>query len=173
MIRRPPRSTLFPYTTLFRSSLDDWRHSRSPNRQRQCPIWDTLLGAGGSVLGRADLVALALHAAVDHVPVVAVGRPDGESRGTEALATADLEVAIELGRGRVAALVDIARRGATGQRQQEHGRERGPHRPCMASRHAWASARPRSRAFAMPSVSKSSGRSMSGADGVRSCTSTS
>src|SRR3989441_13034034 len=36
-------------------SLDDWRHSRSPNRQRQCPIWDTLLGAGGSVLGRADL----------------------------------------------------------------------------------------------------------------------
>src|SRR2546430_7825791 len=26
MIRRPPRSTLFPYTTLFRS-----RHQRSPN----------------------------------------------------------------------------------------------------------------------------------------------
>src|SRR5690349_24003023 len=26
MIRRPPRSTLFPYTTLFRScSCDDWR----------------------------------------------------------------------------------------------------------------------------------------------------
>src|SRR5687767_15647288 len=24
MIRRPPRSTLFPYTTLFRSSIDDW-----------------------------------------------------------------------------------------------------------------------------------------------------
>src|SRR3712207_8463940 len=27
MIRRPPRSTLFPYTTLFRSQLDA-RHSR-------------------------------------------------------------------------------------------------------------------------------------------------
>src|SRR5256886_12329901 len=27
MIRRPPRSTLFPYTTLFRSSLDALRHS--------------------------------------------------------------------------------------------------------------------------------------------------
>src|SRR5256886_8122364 len=27
MIRRPPRSTLFPYTTLFRS-LDDPRHGR-------------------------------------------------------------------------------------------------------------------------------------------------
>src|SRR2546422_7209767 len=24
MIRRPPRSTLFPYTTLFRSGLEDW-----------------------------------------------------------------------------------------------------------------------------------------------------
>src|SRR3712207_9443730 len=24
MIRRPPRSTLFPYTTLFRSSLQNW-----------------------------------------------------------------------------------------------------------------------------------------------------
>src|SRR5690349_22210486 len=30
MIRRPPRSTLFPYTTLFRSSgcLHDFRHKR-------------------------------------------------------------------------------------------------------------------------------------------------
>src|SRR5687767_15529371 len=25
MIRRPPRSTLFPYTTLFRSDSDAWR----------------------------------------------------------------------------------------------------------------------------------------------------
>src|SRR5258706_8581288 len=28
MIRRPPRSTLFPYTTLFRSSWRSWRHSQ-------------------------------------------------------------------------------------------------------------------------------------------------
>src|SRR2546430_8372019 len=26
MIRRPPRSTLFPYTTLFRSLVDEHRH---------------------------------------------------------------------------------------------------------------------------------------------------
>src|SRR2546430_8734458 len=26
MIRRPPRSTLFPYTTLFRSQRGDWHH---------------------------------------------------------------------------------------------------------------------------------------------------
>ena len=29
MIRRPPRSTLFPYTTLFRSMMPAWRHCRS------------------------------------------------------------------------------------------------------------------------------------------------
>src|ERR1039457_4956940 len=28
MIRRPPRSTLFPYTTLFRSNPAVWRHCR-------------------------------------------------------------------------------------------------------------------------------------------------
>src|SRR5690348_17908224 len=28
MIRRPPRSTLFPYTTLFRSSIDWFWHTR-------------------------------------------------------------------------------------------------------------------------------------------------
>src|SRR2546426_5834362 len=33
MIRRPPRSTLFPYTTLFRSS------SRSSRRSRTSPRW--------------------------------------------------------------------------------------------------------------------------------------
>src|SRR3712207_4927039 len=35
MIRRPPRSTLFPYTTLFRSCFNEWRYSSllpSPNR---------------------------------------------------------------------------------------------------------------------------------------------
>src|SRR5687768_18090519 len=29
MIRRPPRSTLFPYTTLFRSAGADGQHARS------------------------------------------------------------------------------------------------------------------------------------------------
>src|SRR3712207_7940988 len=28
MIRRPPRSTLFPYTTLFRSLTTDWTQAR-------------------------------------------------------------------------------------------------------------------------------------------------
>src|SRR3712207_8484031 len=33
MIRRPPRSTLFPYTTLFRSSASS-RHDASPTGER-------------------------------------------------------------------------------------------------------------------------------------------
>src|SRR2546427_9156932 len=32
MIRRPPRSTLFPYTTLFRSSMDTLRSRLLQNR---------------------------------------------------------------------------------------------------------------------------------------------
>src|SRR5256885_5680529 len=37
MIRRPPRSTLFPYTTLFRSSVLHWSHSALPERTfRRC-----------------------------------------------------------------------------------------------------------------------------------------
>src|SRR2546425_3197205 len=35
MIRRPPRSTLFPYTTLFRS--DSWRRFASTCRWRRPP----------------------------------------------------------------------------------------------------------------------------------------
>src|SRR5256885_12276847 len=30
MIRRPPRSTLFPYTTLFRSPAAAWGHGQQP-----------------------------------------------------------------------------------------------------------------------------------------------
>src|SRR2546426_12388644 len=32
MIRRPPRSTLFPYTTLFRSERETGYHKRAPQR---------------------------------------------------------------------------------------------------------------------------------------------
>src|SRR3712207_8686013 len=36
MIRRPPRSTLFPYTTLFRSRTTLRRTSRTGRRARRC-----------------------------------------------------------------------------------------------------------------------------------------
>src|SRR2546430_6011110 len=35
MIRRPPRSTLFPYTTLFRSSCGTARRAMGPRRRRR------------------------------------------------------------------------------------------------------------------------------------------
>src|SRR3712207_8375527 len=37
MIRRPPRSTLFPYTTLFRSAQDRWVDHRRLDDLRNSP----------------------------------------------------------------------------------------------------------------------------------------
>src|SRR5258708_18233886 len=37
MIRRPPRSTLFPYTTLFRSPEDERRRSPRPDEPGRAP----------------------------------------------------------------------------------------------------------------------------------------
>src|SRR5258708_29264962 len=49
MIRRPPRSTLFPYTTLFRS-LGELRGQLAPSGQKLSPLQlqARLLGVGGS-----------------------------------------------------------------------------------------------------------------------------
>src|SRR3712207_7945221 len=43
MIRRPPRSTLFPYTTLFRSRA----HPHGPRRPRARVLHQLGLGGGG------------------------------------------------------------------------------------------------------------------------------
>src|SRR3712207_8749060 len=55
MIRRPPRSTLFPYTTLFRSA--PWHaHGRAPGRGVAVPSHPLyLLSAGRSRAGVAPL----------------------------------------------------------------------------------------------------------------------
>src|SRR3712207_8425720 len=50
MIRRPPRSTLFPYTTLFRSHVDGGTLRRGRRR------------VAGALLGRDGRVAGAVHA---------------------------------------------------------------------------------------------------------------
>src|SRR3712207_7608913 len=63
MIRRPPRSTLFPYTTLFRSRtyLDAWSHARpgAPQYRAFVEHW-TLPGFAAYVAG--------LETAADGVP---------------------------------------------------------------------------------------------------------
>src|SRR2546427_7056471 len=49
MIRRPPRSTLFPYTTLFRSVVGDHRHAAAgpergaERRQREVELLELLV----------------------------------------------------------------------------------------------------------------------------------
>src|SRR2546422_6153883 len=53
MIRRPPRSTLFPYTTLFRSSSWPSRHASSPRYGRRA------LGPSGRARERAARAGLA------------------------------------------------------------------------------------------------------------------
>src|SRR6266496_2116360 len=55
MIRRPPRSTLFPYTTLFRSAEISRRtnsvagdHYRLVSVVARCPLWPRNRSVGGS-----------------------------------------------------------------------------------------------------------------------------
>src|SRR5260370_20632498 len=65
MIRRPPRSTLFPYTTLFRS-----RHLglRVDDRGNEVPIDVAFLAGDGLDAGDAVLARLVgQHRPVDHV----------------------------------------------------------------------------------------------------------
>src|SRR3712207_8842289 len=68
MIRRPPRSTLFPYTTLFRSGL------RPPGVQVAEPVVDAV------EVGRALVVGLQVEGqpgTADPHPLVEAGEVDG------------------------------------------------------------------------------------------------
>src|SRR5258706_4636715 len=58
MIRRPPRSTLFPYTTLFRSVL----------------VIDVLVKPGDQIALEAPLVTLETDKATMDVPATVAGR---------------------------------------------------------------------------------------------------
>src|SRR3712207_3065274 len=62
MIRRPPRSTLFPYTTLFRSRLEDVPKQWEPFWSFWC---DTVQPAVRRATGREDIYAVGLPMSVD------------------------------------------------------------------------------------------------------------
>src|SRR2546427_3297477 len=72
MIRRPPRSTLFPYTTLFRSGCDglDDREPRRPGAYTVGDAW------------RGDPRRAATPRAASHAPGVVLGVHPGRSLGT-------------------------------------------------------------------------------------------
>src|SRR3712207_7016210 len=71
MIRRPPRSTLFPYTTLFRSKRDDrstfdrQRLRFHPRRERNRALLSPELGQGRRLRAAARRPAGRLHAGGD------------------------------------------------------------------------------------------------------------
>src|SRR3712207_6965873 len=58
MIRRPPRSTLFPYTTLFRSEHEGEQHADEDagHGERQFDLAPDLPRAGAEVAGGVDEV---------------------------------------------------------------------------------------------------------------------
>src|SRR2546427_13310174 len=66
MIRRPPRSTLFPYTTLFRSYFLPHfmqitkRCCAEGEAEGGCAAWATLAAWDATVMDAADSVCLAL-----------------------------------------------------------------------------------------------------------------
>src|SRR2546425_12859704 len=83
MIRRPPRSTLFPYTTLFRSLRDaNWeigedvlvmRRGGAAGADRWRSAARELVGLGVSVLVAGDhAAARAARATTDAIPIVAI-----------------------------------------------------------------------------------------------------
>src|SRR2546427_12926220 len=66
MIRRPPRSTLFPYTTLFRSRYRPARHPRGHHLHRGSPAGPVPAGPvlhAGPAVGRAHGPSACLGAA--------------------------------------------------------------------------------------------------------------
>src|SRR3712207_9498121 len=72
MIRRPPRSTLFPYTTLFRSWA--WRepaHARADGCEARSAGPGTLATGARGLLGRGVVAGLLLLAG-DLVPFLGV-----------------------------------------------------------------------------------------------------
>src|SRR3712207_7523727 len=92
MIRRPPRSTLFPYTTLFRSrpSPSDWtpgRRSLRPGRRAPRPLTVPPSRLAGPEHRLDAVPGLQLEPALD----IARGTRYGEVRGRSEEHTSELQ----------------------------------------------------------------------------------
>src|SRR2546430_6887737 len=92
MIRRPPRSTLFPYTTLFRSELRDGaahhgRSGRRGHRQERHPL--------RGLAGPRDVPATLTVMGKIRVIVAKAGL-DGHDRGAKVVARALRDAGVEV-----------------------------------------------------------------------------
>src|SRR3712207_8922411 len=65
MIRRPPRSTLFPYTTLFRSSVHD--HHPRPDVHALVEVEHVVVQHADAAVGREGADGVRAVGAVDRV----------------------------------------------------------------------------------------------------------
>src|SRR2546426_7387586 len=83
MIRRPPRSTLFPYTTLFRSRLDQDSSTRRFLMPRlfAAIVLPLLLAPSLGVAQRADIRAQSSNAAFV-IPTTSVTRLSRDRKST-------------------------------------------------------------------------------------------
>src|SRR5258708_27063586 len=102
MIRRPPRSTLFPYTTLFRSSFPVEAHGRALTRHYQIllttPVWFALLQIGLDSFSKIETTVDTSHHIVEidrlrccvQTSLSLLTSPDREgSKRTDLLSTLD------------------------------------------------------------------------------------
>src|SRR2546425_5209988 len=64
MIRRPPRSTLFPYTTLFRSNIRAYYKSKSENPHNRLFVVFAVLGA--ILVGLGIILIIAHNRSEEH-----------------------------------------------------------------------------------------------------------
>src|SRR3712207_7176633 len=81
MIRRPPRSTLFPYTTLFRSNREPTQ--KCPNRMASTSCKKKVAIVYASVTGNTQALAGILTASASSQPVdVDVWRVEEDRKST-------------------------------------------------------------------------------------------
>src|SRR2546427_9514925 len=74
MIRRPPRSTLFPYTTLFRSVVVSWLASRTAHTATSKAVQYGALA--GFVVAEAIIFVPLLYMANTYAPGVITSRSE-------------------------------------------------------------------------------------------------
>src|SRR2546426_362703 len=142
MIRRPPRSTLFPYTTLFRSEGRDVseRHERFQDRH-----------ASRVRAGRAAFDRKAHHDVVEHVDVVVTDLLDGPGQAGHGLLALAIRHAGELDRelhrsGRISSHLERGGNAHPGRRGRAEGRELHPAGPRGGRSHRRGRRRRRRRA---------------------------